>query len=465
LDAHGWSGQWAPFNAIEMREAGWNPRALNASSGAAGLAQALPASKYPAGAWPYTGTRSAELQLQWMMSYIASRYGSPAAAWAHEQSHNWYGDGLVGGIFTKPTLIGVGEKGPERVDVTPIPGYASGGAVKKPAPAKIPGTSFTSPKLFEQAGSHLLDVILGSLTGNRARSAIAQVDNSIIHSIDADFTGSTQSGLVKYTQKVNSQMLGLATQRDAIAAKLSAANDLSTTVTAAAKSSADISSFTALGAKNLQKEFNSQLASINKFADNIELMKRHGFSAELISELLNAGIDQSAPIAAQLAKAKPAAVHKFNATQKAVDRASKRLGTVAVNAEFGKSAADNFVARLRSQEHSLETQMAQLAKVFAHGVGHAFHIKGYASGGHATGLAVVGERGPELADFGNPGAAIHPNLQIGGGSSSDEIGAAVAVAVASALAGARFSMDRNGWRIVTRQVSQGQKIDAVRGVR
>jgi hypothetical protein len=82
--------QWAPFAALEMQEAGWNPQAVNAKSGAAGLAQALPPSKYPPGAWPYAGPESAKLQLQWMMSYIRARYGDPATAWAHEQSAGWY---------------------------------------------------------------------------------------------------------------------------------------------------------------------------------------------------------------------------------------------------------------------------------------------------------------------------------------------------------------------------------------
>jgi TP901 family phage tail tape measure protein len=111
-------GQWAPFNSLETQEAGWNPRAVNPSSGAAGLAQALPPSKYPPGAWPYTGPASAKKQLQWMMSYIKERYGSPAGAWAHEQSAGWYQlGGLVqelqkGGTPTSPSSwSGVGPSG------------------------------------------------------------------------------------------------------------------------------------------------------------------------------------------------------------------------------------------------------------------------------------------------------------------------------------------------------------------
>ena len=100
-------GQWPPFVSLEMAEAGWNPRAVNPSSGAAGLAQALPPSKYPPGAWPYQGPESARLQLQWMTGYIRDRYGDPASAWAFHQSHNWYKEG---GVLMLGDSLGVGMK-------------------------------------------------------------------------------------------------------------------------------------------------------------------------------------------------------------------------------------------------------------------------------------------------------------------------------------------------------------------
>jgi TP901 family phage tail tape measure protein len=95
-------GQWPPFDDLVMRESGWDPTAVNASSGAAGLAQALPPSKYPPGAWPYTGKESAVKQLQWMISYIAGRYGTPSGAIAFHDSHNWYKKG--GGIDLPKSL-------------------------------------------------------------------------------------------------------------------------------------------------------------------------------------------------------------------------------------------------------------------------------------------------------------------------------------------------------------------------
>jgi hypothetical protein len=92
------AGQWPPFSELVMRESGWDPTAVNPSSGAAGLAQALPPSKYPPGAWPYTGKSSAVKQLQWMISYISGRYGTPAGAIDFHNAHNWYQSGGIVGL-------------------------------------------------------------------------------------------------------------------------------------------------------------------------------------------------------------------------------------------------------------------------------------------------------------------------------------------------------------------------------
>jgi hypothetical protein len=91
---YGWStgAQWNALVALWNRESGWNNKAENSSSGAYGIAQALghgPTNQYPAGpANPPTSSASA--QIAWGLSYIKSTYGSPVAAWAHENSAGWY---------------------------------------------------------------------------------------------------------------------------------------------------------------------------------------------------------------------------------------------------------------------------------------------------------------------------------------------------------------------------------------
>lgn len=105
--ARGWDtgAQWQALNAVEMAEAGYNPAAVNPKSGALGMAQALGhGTAATAGTLgnEYGGfgltteqavaanSGSAQWQCVWMCNYIASVYGSPAAAWAHEQTYRWY---------------------------------------------------------------------------------------------------------------------------------------------------------------------------------------------------------------------------------------------------------------------------------------------------------------------------------------------------------------------------------------
>jgi len=91
--ARGWTGvQWRCLYALWSRESGWSNTAENSSSGAYGIAQALghgPTNQYPAG--PANPPRSdPRAQVRWGLGDIASVYGSPCAAWAHEQAAGWY---------------------------------------------------------------------------------------------------------------------------------------------------------------------------------------------------------------------------------------------------------------------------------------------------------------------------------------------------------------------------------------
>lgn len=69
---------------IISRESGCNPLAVNQSSGAEGIAQALPYSK--------TGCArgDAVCQLKWMNGYVEQRYGSFAGAVTFWRANGWY---------------------------------------------------------------------------------------------------------------------------------------------------------------------------------------------------------------------------------------------------------------------------------------------------------------------------------------------------------------------------------------
>ncbi|MFC7884342.1 transglycosylase SLT domain-containing protein [Streptomyces sp. NPDC057376] len=82
------SGQWQCFSNIVDHESSWNYKAVNPSSGAYGLFQALPAGKYAsAGADWRTNPAT---QIKWGLNYMDNRYGSPCDAWAFWQANHWY---------------------------------------------------------------------------------------------------------------------------------------------------------------------------------------------------------------------------------------------------------------------------------------------------------------------------------------------------------------------------------------
>ncbi|WP_328553694.1 MULTISPECIES: transglycosylase SLT domain-containing protein [unclassified Streptomyces] len=82
------SGQFQCFSNIVNHESSWNYHAVNASSGAYGLFQALPAGKY-ASAGSDWQTNPAT-QIKWGLNYMNSRYGSPCEAWSFWQANSWY---------------------------------------------------------------------------------------------------------------------------------------------------------------------------------------------------------------------------------------------------------------------------------------------------------------------------------------------------------------------------------------
>jgi hypothetical protein len=87
LGLYGWGAeQMGPLIALWNQESGWNPWAVNPSSGAYGIPQSL-GHGHPYDLGDYVA------QINWGLNYIKGRYGSPAAAEGHERAFNWYAAG------------------------------------------------------------------------------------------------------------------------------------------------------------------------------------------------------------------------------------------------------------------------------------------------------------------------------------------------------------------------------------
>jgi len=89
LASFGWSSsQFSCLDPLWAHESGWSVTAYNAGSGAYGIPQALPGSRM-ASAGPDWQNNPAT-QIRWGLEYIKGTYGSPCAAWDHEQATGWY---------------------------------------------------------------------------------------------------------------------------------------------------------------------------------------------------------------------------------------------------------------------------------------------------------------------------------------------------------------------------------------
>ncbi|MFF7542721.1 transglycosylase SLT domain-containing protein [Streptomyces canus] len=82
------ASQYAAFSKIVEHESGWDVDAMNSSSGAYGLVQALPGSKMATAGSDWK--TNAKTQIKWGLDYMNSRYGSPTAAWSFWQANGWY---------------------------------------------------------------------------------------------------------------------------------------------------------------------------------------------------------------------------------------------------------------------------------------------------------------------------------------------------------------------------------------
>ncbi len=89
LGGYGWApGEMQCLVTLWTKESDWTTTATNASSGAYGIVQSLPAEKMAsAGADYLTNYRT---QINWGLNYIKERYQSPCGALNFHLSHNWY---------------------------------------------------------------------------------------------------------------------------------------------------------------------------------------------------------------------------------------------------------------------------------------------------------------------------------------------------------------------------------------
>jgi len=82
------ASDYAAVDYIVSHESGWNPGAVNASSGATGLCQALPGSKMASAGSDWAS--NPVTQLKWCTGYAAGRYGGWWGAYDFWLANHWW---------------------------------------------------------------------------------------------------------------------------------------------------------------------------------------------------------------------------------------------------------------------------------------------------------------------------------------------------------------------------------------
>lgn len=83
LRKRGDGDEWACLDSLGHHESGWDSYAVNPTSGAAGIPQAL-------GHGHVFDLGDAPAQIDWFLDYVDERYGTPCAAWEFWLANGWY---------------------------------------------------------------------------------------------------------------------------------------------------------------------------------------------------------------------------------------------------------------------------------------------------------------------------------------------------------------------------------------
>jgi hypothetical protein len=84
------AAQFSCLDTLWQHESDWDPTAENPSSGAYGIAQALPAARMASAGHDWKSNPLT--QVKWGLEYIAGRYGTACSAWSFWLRHypHWY---------------------------------------------------------------------------------------------------------------------------------------------------------------------------------------------------------------------------------------------------------------------------------------------------------------------------------------------------------------------------------------
>ena len=277
------------------------------------------------------------------MRYALARYGSLAAA------YNRPGGYARGGILGGGIRIGRG-----------LPrGYASGGVIT------VGGKRIDTGPIASSIGSDFLKQLTG--TAAQIDAAMSKVATAIKNAFKGVKT-TLDNKVLAQISSANKQLGALAKARDAITAKLAAAEQLRADSVGQATSFAQLTSLPNGGntfdAGGILSGLQQRLGQIKDFGNNIKILGQRGLSKALLQQIISAGPDQGAAYAKALVDATPQQLKDINATQAQITSASGQYGKDAADAMYdaGAQSGKGYLTGLKAQESAIVKALKDLAK-------------------------------------------------------------------------------------------------------
>ncbi|EKZ8883383.1 tape measure protein [Listeria monocytogenes] len=251
-------------------------------------------------------------------------------------------------------------------------------------------------KAVTKAANNLVAGALG--TEKQIKKLSTTLKDKISSAIDAGLHSKNKSaGQLEQAKALNSiegyigqqtnKLAATAKKRDKVVAQLKAANtkmadltkqskEYAASITEKMQSYGSISNVDAENPQSIQAEMQKRLKEIKAFQANVEKLRKKGVSKDIISDILESGVENGSSYAQALAKSDAKTIKAINSTQNQINSASKSMGNTAANAMYsaGINAAKGLINGLNSQKKQLENTAKSIANTITNSVKKALRI-------------------------------------------------------------------------------------------
>ncbi|EOB6068089.1 tape measure protein [Listeria monocytogenes] len=251
-------------------------------------------------------------------------------------------------------------------------------------------------KAVTKAANNLVASALG--TESQIKKLSSTLKDKISSAIDAGLHSKNKSaGQLKQAKALNSiegyigqqtnKLAVTAKKRDKVVAQLKAANtkmadltkqskEYAASITEKMQSYGSISNVDPENPQSIQQEMQKRLKEIKAFQANVEKLRKKGVSKDIISDILESGVENGSSYAQALAKSDAKTIKAINSTQNQINSASKSMGNTAANAMYsaGINAAKGLINGLNSQKKQLENTAKSIANTITNSVKKALRI-------------------------------------------------------------------------------------------